>query len=142
MSENLLVLVPDKPAEGKTREARKTVYALCGEASLYALPPVIILGKTEKNGFERKSWHKDITLTSADALMSVFGFVLHEEETVTAIQKELGLEVGGLTEDGRFSLEAVRCVGCCGLAPVMTISGEVFGKVSKNQISGILDKFA
>ena len=93
MSENLLVLMPDKPAEGKTREARKAIYALCGEASLYALPPVLILGKTEKNGFERKSWHKDITLTSADALMSVFGFVLHEEETVTAIQKELGLEV-------------------------------------------------
>ena len=61
---------------------------------------------------------------------------------VEELGKELGLEVGGLTEDGRFSLEAVRCVGCCGLAPVMTISGEVFGKVSKNQISGILDKFA
>lgn len=93
MSENLLVLVPDKPAAGKTRETRNALYALCGEASLYALPPVIILGKTEKNGFERKSWHKDITLTPADALMSGFGFVLHEEETVTAIQKELGLEV-------------------------------------------------
>ncbi len=93
MSENLLVLVPDKPAEGKTREARKAIYALCGEASLYALPPVIILSRTERNGFERKSWHKDIRLTSSDALMSGFGFVLHEEETVSAIQEELGLEV-------------------------------------------------
>ena len=61
---------------------------------------------------------------------------------VEELGKELKLDVGGLTEDGRFSLEAVRCVGCCGLAPVMTISGEVFGKVSKNQIPGILDKFA
>ena len=61
---------------------------------------------------------------------------------IEELGKELGLGVGGLTEDGKFSLEAVRCVGCCGLAPVMTISGEVFGKVSKNQISGILDKFA
>lgn len=57
-----------------------------------------------------------------------------------ALQK--GLEVDGLTEDGKFSLQAVRCVGCCGLAPVMTIGGEVFGKVTKNQIAGILDKFA
>ena len=56
-----------------------------------------------------------------------------------ALQK--GLEVDGLTEDGKFSLQAVRCVGCCGLAPVMTIGGEVFGKVTKNQIAGILDKF-
>ena len=55
--------------------------------------------------------------------------------------KEIGLSVGGLTEDGKFSLEAVRCVGCCGLAPVMTISGEVFGKVTKDQVKGILDKF-
>ena len=61
---------------------------------------------------------------------------------IDELGKELGLTVGGLTEDGKFSLEAVRCVGCCGLAPVMTISGEVFGKVTKNQIAGILDKFA
>ena len=61
---------------------------------------------------------------------------------VEELGKELGLEVGGLTDDGKFSLQAVRCVGCCGLAPVMTISGEVFGKVTKNQIPGILDKFA
>ncbi len=61
---------------------------------------------------------------------------------IEELGKELGIGVGGLSDDGRFSLEAVRCVGCCGLAPVMTISGEVFGKVSKNQISGILDKFS
>ena len=65
------------------------------------------------------------------------GDVLIEE-----IGKERGLEIGGLTEDGLFSLEAVRCVGCCGLAPVMTIGGEVFGKVTKDQVAGILDKFA
>ena len=52
-----------------------------------------------------------------------------------------GLDIDALTEDGKFSLQAVRCVGCCGLAPVMTIGGEVFGKVTKNQIAGILDKF-
>lgn len=60
---------------------------------------------------------------------------------VEELGKEIGLSVGGLTEDGKFSLEAVRCVGCCGLAPVMTISGEVFGKVTKDQVKGILDKF-
>lgn len=60
---------------------------------------------------------------------------------IDELEKQVGLTVGGLTEDGRFSLEAVRCVGCCGLAPVMTISGEVFGKVTKDQIPGILDKF-
>ena len=61
---------------------------------------------------------------------------------VEELEKVAGLTVGSVTEDGRFSLEAVRCVGCCGLAPVMTVGGEVFGKVTKDQVAGILDKFA
>ena len=61
---------------------------------------------------------------------------------IEELGKQVGLDVGGLTEDGKFSLEAVRCVGCCGLAPVMTIAGEVFGKVTKDQVAGILDKFS
>lgn len=64
------------------------------------------------------------------------GDILIEE-----LEKVAGLTVGNVTEDGRFSLEAVRCVGCCGLAPVMTVGGEVFGKVTKDQVAGILDKF-
>ncbi|MFA5513755.1 MAG: NAD(P)H-dependent oxidoreductase subunit E [Sphaerochaetaceae bacterium] len=54
----------------------------------------------------------------------------------------LGIKVGGVTEDGRFSLEGVRCVGCCGLAPVVTVGGEVFGKVTKDQLPGIISKFS
>lgn len=61
---------------------------------------------------------------------------------IEELEKQKGLKVGGLTEDGKFSLEAVRCVGCCGLAPVMTIAGEVFGKVTKDQVAGVLDKFS
>lgn len=53
----------------------------------------------------------------------------------------LGIEVNGVTEDGKFSIEGVRCVGCCGLAPVLTVGGEVFGKVTKDQLPGIIAKF-
>jgi len=60
---------------------------------------------------------------------------------IDEIDKQLTLPVGAVTEDGNFSLEAVRGVGCCGLAPVMTVGGEVFGKVTKDQISGIIAKF-
>ena len=60
---------------------------------------------------------------------------------IDEIDKQLHLTVGAVTEDGNFSLDAVRCVGCCGLAPVMTVGGEVFGKVTKDQISGIIAKF-
>ena len=61
---------------------------------------------------------------------------------IEELGKELGLTVGSVTDDGKFSLEAVRCIGCCGLAPVMSIGGEVFGKITKNQVAGVLDKFA
>ena len=45
------------------------------------------------------------------------------------------------TDDGLFSVEPVRCIGCCGLAPVMSINGDVYGKLTKNQVKGILDKY-
>jgi NADH-quinone oxidoreductase subunit E len=54
----------------------------------------------------------------------------------------LGIGLNEVTEDGRFSLEGVRCVGCCGLAPVLTVGKEVFGKVTKDQLPGIISKFS
>ena len=60
---------------------------------------------------------------------------------VDELKSSINLDVGGLTEDGRFSLDAVRCLGCCGLAPVMTVGGEVYGKVTKAQVAGILEKY-
>lgn len=45
------------------------------------------------------------------------------------------------TADGLFSVEPVRCIGCCGLAPVMTVNGEVYGKLTKKQVKGVLDKY-
>lgn len=53
----------------------------------------------------------------------------------------LGIEGGGCTPDGKFSLDACRCIGACGLAPVMTINGEVYGKLTVDQIEGILAKY-
>ncbi len=45
------------------------------------------------------------------------------------------------TPDGLFSVEPVRCIGCCGLAPVLSVNGEVYGKLTKSQVKGILDKY-
>lgn len=64
------------------------------------------------------------------------------EMLIEELTSLLGIEVGAVTADGRFSLEGVRCVGCCGLAPVLTVGGEVFGKVSKDQLPGIIAKFS
>lgn len=58
-----------------------------------------------------------------------------------ALQKSLGIEGGKTTEDGLFTLEAMRCIGCCGLAPAMMVNDEVFGRLTPNDVSGIIDQF-
>ena len=49
-------------------------------------------------------------------------------------KKQLNIDVGGCTPDGMFSLEPTRCIGACGLAPVLTVSGDVYGRVNTNNI--------
>jgi NADH-quinone oxidoreductase subunit E len=53
----------------------------------------------------------------------------------------LGLGEGGVTEDGLFSIDPVRCVGCCGLAPVMTVGSDTYGKLTKDQLPEIIAKY-
>ena len=57
------------------------------------------------------------------------------------LKEILGIDVGGITPDGKFSLEATRCIGACGLAPVMTINEEVYGKLDPSMIKDILEKY-
>ena len=57
------------------------------------------------------------------------------------LQQVLGIGGGECTPDGKFSLEACRCVGACGLAPVMMVNDEVFGKLTADDVEDILAKF-
>ena len=53
----------------------------------------------------------------------------------------LGIDVGECTPDGKFSIDATRCIGACGLAPVMTINEDVYGKLTVDQVEDILKKY-
>jgi len=57
------------------------------------------------------------------------------------IKEILKLEVGECTDDGKFSLEATRCIGACGLAPVFTVNGEVYGRIGADDVADILKKY-
>jgi NADP-reducing hydrogenase subunit HndA len=57
------------------------------------------------------------------------------------LEEILGIKGGECTPDRKFSLDACRCVGACGLAPVMTVNGEVFGRITPKDVQGILDRF-
>lgn len=64
------------------------------------------------------------------------------QDLIDEARSILGLKEGDVsTSDGLFSVEPVRCIGCCGLAPVLSVNGEVYGKLDKSQIAGILDKY-
>ena len=58
---------------------------------------------------------------------------------LTRLETELGISVGTATEDGFFHLDAVRCLGCCGLSPVIMIDDETYGRVKPAKLHEILD---
>lgn len=68
-------------------------------------------------------------------------YVRGSDKVLEEVKNVLGIEVGQTTPDGIFSLDCLRCVGACGLAPVMTIDGKVFGNVDPKDVRRILEDF-
>ncbi|HVJ49746.1 NADH-quinone oxidoreductase subunit NuoE [Desulfitobacterium sp.] len=62
-------------------------------------------------------------------------------KVLDTIENELKVKDGETTEDGRYSLEIVNCIGACGLAPVISVNGEVHGRLTPEQIPGILAQY-
>lgn len=58
-----------------------------------------------------------------------------------SLEQKLGITSGECTPDGKFSLDACRCIGACGLAPVLTINDEVYGRLNGDEIDEILAKY-
>ncbi len=68
-------------------------------------------------------------------------YVKGSGDILEKIKEILGIDVGECTADGKFSLDATRCIGACGLAPVMTIGDDVHGRLTVDQIEGILKQY-
>ena len=68
-------------------------------------------------------------------------YVRGAEKVVDELKKELKIDVGGITQDGKFSLDCLRCVGACGLAPVMMIGDKVYGRIEASQVKEILNRY-
>ena len=63
-------------------------------------------------------------------------------DIIAELESVLGIGVNCVTDDGNFSVEVVRCVGCCGLAPVMMIDGKVYGNLKKEELPKILGEYS
>ena len=67
-------------------------------------------------------------------------FVRGADKVVKEFEKELGIMQGETSGDGRFSLDCLRCVGACGLAPVVTVSDKVYGRVTPEEVASIIEE--
>lgn len=68
-------------------------------------------------------------------------YVKGSGEIYEKLQELLGIEGSGCTADGRFSLDACRCIGACGLAPVITVNDDVYGRLTVGDVADILNKY-
>ncbi|MBN2215065.1 MAG: NADH-quinone oxidoreductase subunit NuoE [Bacteroidales bacterium] len=69
-------------------------------------------------------------------------YVRGAETVLQEFKKELGIEVGQTTDDGRFSISCLRCVGACGLAPVVMVGDKTYGRVSPDMVRDIIKEYS
>ena len=68
-------------------------------------------------------------------------YVKGSGDLMDKLESILGIKNGGITEDKKFSLDATRCIGACGLAPVLTVGEDVYGRLTVDDIPGIIAKY-
>jgi NADH:ubiquinone oxidoreductase subunit E len=68
-------------------------------------------------------------------------YVKGSGEIIEKVCEKIGCAAGSITDDGIFSVDATRCIGACGLAPVMTVNDEVYGRLEVGQVETILNKY-
>ena len=79
--------------------------------------------------------------TRVDVCLGTACYVKGAGEILERIERKLGCAAGSVTEDGKFSIDATRCIGACGLAPVIVVGGDVYGRLTPEDVDGILDKY-
>ena len=67
-------------------------------------------------------------------------FVKGSEKLMNRLKERLGIKEGETTEDGKFSIDSTRCLGACGIAPVFTVNGEVYGRATVKKLDEVLDE--
>jgi len=79
--------------------------------------------------------------TQVSVCMGTACYVKGAADVLEQVEQKLNCKAGKITPDGKFSVDATRCIGACGLAPVMTVGEDVFGCVKPSEVAGILEKY-
>lgn len=101
----------------------------------------------ESDVFGVITFYSQFTLTpkakyNIDVCLGTACFVLGAQDVMDKILAKLGVRVGEMTKDGKWIVTSCRCLGCCGLAPAITINGEVYGKLKVEDVDKIIDSYA
>lgn len=68
-------------------------------------------------------------------------YVKGSDKVLEKVEKILGIKAGETSKDGLYSIDATRCIGACGLAPVMTVNDDVYGKITPEDVDDIIKKY-
>jgi len=101
---------------------------------------------TLESVYEVVTFYSQFTLNprgvyNINVCMGTACYVKGAGEILERLEKKLNIEAGAVTPDGMFSLEDARCIGACGLAPVITINEDVYGQLDPNDVDSIIDKY-
>ena len=138
--------VPFKGTAEQEAELRKRIAEHKGEKG--SLMPIMQAAQ-EIYGYLPYQVQKIISDETGIPMEKIYGvatfyaqFSMSPKGQYEEVKKELGIDDGECTSDGKFSLDTCRCVGACGLAPVMIVGGDVYGKITPDQVADILKKYA
>jgi len=92
------------------------------------------------------SFYSHFTLTprghyNVSVCMGTACYVKGAGEILERIEKKLNIESGGITPDGKFSIESTRCIGACGLAPIILVNDDIYDQVDPEDVDAIIDKY-
>jgi len=119
--QELVGYLPHEVLEAISREMRIPMSELYGITSFYSFFSMVPKGKHV-----------------IQVCLGTSCYVKGGQKILDTLNKDFGLQSGGTTPDGKFSLQTVRCIGCCGLSPVMAIKEDVHRKVKPSQLKDIL----
>lgn len=75
-----------------------------------------------------------------EVCMGTACYVLGADKSLNKFEEKLGIKVGEQTSDHKYELIQSRCLGCCGLAPVISVNGQIYGKVTEDKVEEVLSK--
>jgi len=122
--QELIGYLPPEVLEATSREMKIPLSELYGITSFYSFFSLVPKGKYV-----------------IQVCLGTSCYVKGGQKILDTMNKDFGLESGGTTPNGKFSLQTVRCIGCCGLSPVMAIREDVHRKVKPSQLKDILSSY-